>query len=51
MFWGFILTKWYVKMFLAEDIFYKKRSFILTKWYVKLDGLGSTSSVEGFYIN
>ncbi|EQK24599.1 TPA: hypothetical protein KSK92_000748 [Clostridioides difficile] len=37
LFWGFILTKWYVKTEPTNIVGLKSTSFILTKWYVKTD--------------
>ncbi|HID1251395.1 TPA: hypothetical protein ACXDVS_004003 [Clostridioides difficile] len=35
LFWGFILTKWYVKTFDSNVLDILAYGFILTKWYVK----------------
>ncbi len=35
LFWGFILTMWYVKEETQDLINEIKNSFILTMWYVK----------------
>ncbi|EQF28892.1 hypothetical protein QEW_0385 [Clostridioides difficile CD160] len=36
LFWGFILTKWYVNKNETRDTKKVILSFILTKWYVNL---------------
>ena len=34
IFWGFILTMWYVNILDIDDISTEEESFILTMWYV-----------------
>ncbi|WP_423778309.1 hypothetical protein [Clostridioides difficile] len=37
LFWGFILTKWYVNKFINITTEGFVNGFILTKWYVNID--------------
>ncbi len=36
LFWGFILTMWYVKKLTRDNVGEVANSFILTMWYVKI---------------
>ena len=44
IFWGFILTMWYVNSAIAFRIASGSVSFILTMWYVNLDELLKNAS-------
>ncbi len=52
LFWGFILTKWYVKAIKPAILGRNSFGFILTKWYVKFDVLSDIDRrICEFYIN
>ncbi|HBE9332755.1 TPA: hypothetical protein KNH13_000809 [Clostridioides difficile] len=44
LFWGFILTKWYVNTHLNDMLGEICYGFILTKWYVNIKSEESTGT-------
>ncbi|VIG88134.1 Uncharacterised protein [Clostridioides difficile] len=48
---GFILTKWYVKVFGVDFPAASAACFILTKWYVKTFSFKKELELATFYIN